>query len=183
MFAHEAAFLAALQDQPEALEQMSLSPEFSERLEIYKTSILSTLQQALYKNFKPLDALIGIDAFQELCYRYATAHLSTTLNLSQYGADLHDFIKTAPFADGLPYLADFIEFCFVWRQVYLRGEVILIESDYPVYEIWQRCQPEFVGEKIIANWQGPFVYGISREEGRVVVSEQLNIAPIFKGLM
>ena len=170
MFAHEAAFLQALQDQPEALEQLNASSQFTERLAIYKTSILSVLQQALYKNFKPLETLIGKEAFQELCYRYAATHPSRDLNLSRYGADLHEFVKMAPFAGDFPYLADFIEFCFIWKQTYLREMgVMLIESDYPVYEIWQRCQPEFVGEVAIDNWLGPFYYAVYRQDGRVVV--------------
>ena len=172
MFAHELAFLQALQNQPEALENLSASPQFAERVAIYQTSIVGTLQQALYKNFKALSTLIGKEAFQELCYRYAASHLSTELNLSQYGAELHEFVKTAPFAEKFPYLSDFTEFCFVWKQVYLRGEAMLLESEYPLYEIWQRCQPEFTGDAHIDHWQGPFVYMIYREGQRVVVKIQ-----------
>jgi hypothetical protein len=172
-YVHEQAFLQALQDQPEALAKINASPDFEKRLAIYKTSIVSTLQQALYKNFKPLEALIGKEAFQELCYRYANTHPSTDLNLNRYGADLHEFVKTAPFAEGLPYLSDFTQFCFVWKQVYLRsdGAITVLESNYPVYEIWQRCQPEFVGEQAIQNWQGPFVYAVYREDERVKVDQ------------
>ncbi len=171
MFEHERAFLQALQGQPEALAALSISPEFTERLAIYSTSILSTLQQALYKNFKPLETLIGKDAFQELCYRYASTHPSTVLNLNRYGADLHAFIKTAPFAKNYPYLADFTEFCLIWKQTYLRSDlgVTLLESDYPVYEIWQRCQAEFSGDPTIQDWNGPFFYTVYRDGAQVKV--------------
>ena len=171
MFQHEQAFLQALQGEPTALQAVNASPEFLARLAIYKTSITSTLQQALYKNFKPLENLIGQAAFQELCYHYAAKNLSTALDLSCYGADLHEFIATGPFAPEFPYLADFIEFCGLWRKIYLQrdSEAILLESPYPLYDIWQRCQPEFTGSLEITNWQGPFHYVLYRENARVMV--------------
>ncbi len=171
MFAHEQAFLQALAGEPAALEALCASLHCREGLAIYKTSILSTLQQALYKTFKPLQALIGQELFQELCYRYATTHFSTTLHLGHYGAHLHEFVKTAPVAQDFPYLSDFVEFCFMWRQTYLHAgpEVTLIESDYPLYAIWQRCQPEFKAEVSIENWEGPFCYALYFENGCVNV--------------
>ncbi len=176
MFAHEHAFLQALQGNSEALAKMSASPQFEQRLDVYKTSILSTLQQALYKNFKPLEALIGKEAFQELCYRYAVSHPSHELNLSRYGADLKIFVKTAPFAADYPYLSDFIDFCFLWKQIYLgRQGMTQFESAYPVYAIWQRCQPEFVGAQVIEDWEGPFRYQLVREAGRVKINPYTDI--------
>jgi len=167
---YETAFLEALEGNVANLANLVKAPDFEKRLAVYQTSIFGTLQRTLYKTFKPLEALIGEAAFQELCYRYAVTHKSYVLNLNRYGADLSEFVKTAPFAHDLPYLSDFVEFCYVWQQVYLRGgEAVLIESDYPVYAIWERCQPEFVGEKTIENWQGPFQYALERSKDKVNV--------------
>ncbi len=174
----EHAFLEALQGDSKGLEALCISNRFQERLAIYETSCLGTLQQTLYKIYKPLAVLLGQETFQELCYRYVKSHFSTELNLNRYGADLHEFSKSAPFAQNLPYLSDFIEFCYTWQQVYLQGEEgVLIESDYPLYEIWKRCQPEFKGETEIKDWQGPFCYGMVRVDGWVQTSE---IKPISK---
>lgn len=167
---YETAFLEALEGNWANLAQLAESPDFEKRLAVYHTSILGTLQRTLYKIFKPLAVLIGEAAFQELCYRYATTHRSYDLNLNHYGAELSEFVKSAPFAQGLPYISDFVEFCYLWQQVYLKGgDPILIESDYPIYAIWERCQPEFTAETTIENWQGPFQYVIARDQDKVNV--------------
>lgn len=168
----EQAFLDAVNGNNKTeLERLNASPNFEQRFAIYFTSIIATHQSALYKIFKPLEILLGKEAFQELCYRYAIDNLSKNFNLNSYGHDFHQFAITAPYANNFPYLSDFIEFCYLWQQVFLDPEpgVIQIESDYPVYEIWERCQVEFSGSKIIDNWQGPFSYRIFRKDGKVLV--------------
>lgn len=171
MLPHETAILAALQGHPDALEALCDATDFKARWTVYETSIRATLQKTLYKTFKPLEALLGKALFQELCYRYAAQHLSTELNLTRYGSQFAEFASIAPFAEALPYLSDFIEFCYLWQQCYVQatGEVLVIESDYPLYDIWARCQPEFKDESIIENWQGPFHYALYYEDAKVKV--------------
>lgn len=169
----ELAFLDALNDKTDTLRDIVISNDFETRLEIYSTSITASHQQALYKIFKPLEKLLGIDAFQELCYRYVKYKLSTHFNFNYYGVDLHEFILKAPYAKDLPYISDFIQFCYIWQQVFLDNFVDNVNfiSDYPVYPIWERCQPEFNGSQTIANWDGPFSYTIYRESGKVAILE------------
>lgn len=167
----EQAFLEALYGNKTKLKDLTLVPDFENRFDIYETSILATHQQALYKTYKPLEVLLGIDAFQELCYRYVKMNLSKHFNFNFYGADFHQFAVNAPYANNFPYLSDFIQFCYLWQQVFLDPTqgIIKIESDYPVYAIWERCQPEFTGDTPISDWHGPFSYTIYRENGKVIV--------------
>lgn len=168
----EQIFLEALQGKRERLKAQVLSPDFEERFNIYQNSIIATLQQTLFKIFKPLEALIGVEAFQELCLRYAQSHPSQGFNLNHYGKELSHFIKDAPYIQDFPYLPDFIDFCYLWQQTYLGTNLKTdpVCFDYPVYEIWQRCQPEFSGDKAIDDWQGPFNYLLYRESDRVMVA-------------
>lgn len=167
----ENAFLEAFYGNTSELKNLVDSEGFQQRLDIYTASIQNTHQQALYKIFKPAQALLGVEAFQELCYRYVAEHLSVNYNLNKYAEDFHEFVVKAPYAHHFPYISDFIEFCYLWQQVYLDPEIGVTEihSDYPIYEIWERCQPEFGGNKEIENWNGPFIYRIFRENNKVRV--------------
>ena len=96
------------------------------------------------------------------------------MNLREYCEGFSEFIKTAPFAENIEYLPDFTEFLFYWRAVLLDPTFsgVRLESNYPLYDIWERCQPEFKGDPSIKNWQGPFVITLYRDDGKVhVVSE------------
>lgn len=167
----EIAFLKALNGDMAELESLSNSKNFATRCQVYITSIHATLQQALYKIFKPVEALLGIDAFQELCYRYSEKNLSKHFNLSLYGQDFHSFAASSPYAGDLPYLEDFVEFCYLWHHTFLdqQSEIVQIESEFPLYEIWERCQPEYTGDKKVINWTGPFFYIMSHDNGKVLV--------------
>lgn len=167
----EQAFLEAFHGEMTSLQALCASSELNQRFAVYESSIISTLQQTLYKIYRPLETLLGVDTFQELCHHYAKANFAKTFNLNRYGEDLASFIHQAPYSRDMPYLPDFIKFCYLWQQTYLQPElgVLKIYSDYPVYEIWQRCQPEFNGDKVIEDWDGPFVYEMTLEGGRVKV--------------
>lgn len=168
---HETAFLQALQGSSALLQTLVSAPDFESRFKIYEISIRTTLQKTLLKTFKPLQHLLGVEAFEELCLHYAYHAFSTELNLNHYGEKLCEFVNEAPYAKEMPYLPDFINFCYQWQQIYLNPELgsVTIISNYPVYEIWQRCQPEFQGEKTLAEWHGPFTYVLSHQGGRVQV--------------
>ncbi|MCX8514614.1 MAG: putative DNA-binding domain-containing protein [Burkholderiales bacterium] len=173
LFEIEQAFLDAMNGKPDKLRELTISPNFATRLEIYETSVFSTLQQALYKIYHAVEALIGTEMFQELTYRYVKENLAHEFNLNNYGQDLHEFVKTLPLINNLPYLPDFIEFCYLWQQIFLYPKlgVIKVISDYPLYEIWERCQPEFTGNQLIENWQGEFSYLVYRECDKVIVKK------------
>lgn len=171
LFKHEQAFIQAFNGDDSQLKLLCPDTNFEERFGIYRTSIISTLQQVLMKNFYPLGSLIGDGAFKELTYQYALKNIPLTFNLSQYGKDLSHFVKSIKVFNHLEYLPDFIDFCYMWQQVFLYPNlgVITITSKYPLYQIWERCQPEYSGEKKIENWEGPFIYKIFRENDFVKV--------------
>ena len=171
LFEHEKAFIEALEGNYTKLKNLCPDNKFEERFNIYHTSILSTLQQALKKNFHPLEKLIGDGAFNELTYQYALKTIPTSFNLNQYGYDFSQFAKSIKIFDHLPYLPDFIDFCYLWQQVFISHESdkINISYDYPIYQIWERCQPEYTGNKQIKDWKGPFHYSIFKENGLVII--------------
>lgn len=153
-----------------------------ERIEVYRTSIVGTLMKTLAKTFQSLEILLGEAVFKELCYRYASTHFSYHLNLNQYGEGFSDFIREAPCSNELPYLSDFTAFLFYWRAVFLDSSLagMKLESDFPLYEIWQRCQPEFKGELEIKEWKGPFEITLYRENEKVrVLSHRLGSPAYF----
>jgi hypothetical protein len=169
----EQAFLNAIQGNDIELQKLVISNNFTSRIEIYRNSVFATLQKTLLKIYCPLEVLLGVDTFHEMTYQYISSNLAHTFNLNQYGADFHDWVKQLPFIDKFPYLPDFVELCYLWQQIYVNPElgVFKITSNYPLYQIWQRCQPEFIGDKEIDDWNGEFSYLIYLENNKVVIKQ------------
>jgi hypothetical protein len=141
------------------------------RAEIYQGSVIGALERTLKKIFRPFLVLLGEDVSNQLFERYAEKHFSKNFDLNLYGKNFSKFIQeSAPWVSEYPYVPDFADFCWQWQQVFLNreltpteftefkeinlknlkkivlkkaDELVLIQSKFPVYEIWKRCQPEF----------------------------------------
>ncbi len=191
-------FMEALKDETKMEALKKWFPHYSEaelqhRFEVYAQSVLATHEKTLKKIFKPLEALLGKSSSDELFSHYASRYLSRDFDLNSYGKDLGEFIKTsAPWAKDYPYVADFADFCWLWHQVFLSadlnqnlnlglgltrdsGSPVLFKSDFPVYDLWQRCQPEFKKPSSLETHEAssekphPYCYALYRKDHKVHV--------------
>jgi hypothetical protein len=179
-----------------------LKEDLKNRAEVYRGSIRGAHERTLKKIFRPFLALLGEAVSQQLFERYAEQYFSDHFDLNQYGKNFGQFIQSSvPWVKEYPYVPDFADFCWCWQQAFLKQdippllslsslelkemlknakklrfqtseELILFESGFPVYEIWQYCQPEFSGQERKALDLSSRVknyYVLSRYEGKVHV--------------
>jgi hypothetical protein len=142
------------------------------RVTVYIDSMLGTFERSLKKIFRPFVALVGEDTAHQLYRSYAELYIAEHFDLNTYGKDFGNFIKnTAPWFSDYPYLLDFADFCWHWHQVFLQLESsVTIESPYPIYELWRRCQPENTIENPLdLSGEGRFSYLLFKNDRKVCV--------------
>jgi hypothetical protein len=142
------------------------------RVTVYIQSILATFERSLKKIFRPFFALVGEETANQLFRGYAELHMAEHFDLNTYGKDFGRFIKnTAPWFPDYPYLLDFANFCWHWHQVFLQLESsVTLQSPYPIYQLWQECQPEYVRESPLnLRGDGKFNYFLFKQGQKVCV--------------
>jgi len=147
-----------------------------ERIAVYRGNVLGNYTSALRDVYPVILRLVGEAFFDALARRYARQVPSRSADLHDFGEGLAAFLEDFAPARGLPYLPDMARLEWaVHRAFHARradapdlialGEVEpehlprlhfslqpaarLIESDYPVLEIWQANQPGWSGEQSI----------------------------------
>ncbi|SMF23138.1 HvfC/BufC N-terminal domain-containing protein [Pseudogulbenkiania subflava] len=138
-----------------------------ERLQIYRNMVFNTLGSALKTSYPSVLRLVGEDCFDGVAARYIAAVPSQSSNLQDYGAAFPDFLAAIPETAELPYLADIARLEWARQLAYLAAEatplapgrltersedelartvfvlhpsVHLIDSRYPILDIWRFCQ-------------------------------------------
>jgi len=86
----------------------SLLSEFvaTDRLDIYRNTILASLTKALRLCYPAVLRLVGEEFFEAAVQLFITQHPPETACLDQYGGDLPEFLRYFQPAASLPYLAD-----------------------------------------------------------------------------
>lgn len=142
------------------------------RIKLYQNSILNNIKKGLKAIFPVCIKVVGDDFFSAMAEVYINQHPPRLPDLNAYGNNFPDFIAQFPPAQSLPYLADVARLDFTWHQVFYgpdnarvdlnklfqtiatKGEAIifalpegakLIDSLYPIADIWEICQPEYTG--------------------------------------
>ncbi|MDA8363633.1 MAG: DNA-binding domain-containing protein [Gammaproteobacteria bacterium] len=137
------------------------------RLQIYRNVVFHNLSGALKTAYPAVLALVGVDFFEGAAARYIRDYPSVSGNLQDYGARFPAFLSDMPEAHGVPYLADIARLEWARQQAYLAEDawpldpetvsgiapempsepglrlhpsVRLVESRYPVFDIWMYCQ-------------------------------------------
>ena len=137
-------------------------------LGIYRNNTLGLLKENLELIYPTVLAIVGEDFFRTLAYHYIPLNPSTSGDMHDYGENFADFISHFPAAESLPYLPDVARLEWRWHQVYhaadndpldvnklaqaepenyehlyfkLADASALVQSDYPVLDIWQVSQP------------------------------------------
>ncbi|MGA9852623.1 MAG: DNA-binding domain-containing protein [Gammaproteobacteria bacterium] len=137
------------------------------RLQIYRNIIFNNLTAALRTAYPVVLKLVGQEFFDGVAARYIRDYPSKSGNLQDFGAAFPECLTMLPEAATLPYLADMARLEWARQQAYLAADtqplepnalaavpgdkhaelrltldpsVRLIESSYPILEIWGFCQ-------------------------------------------
>lgn len=140
-----------------------------ERLQIYRNMVFNTLSGALKTSYPSVLRLVGTDCFDGAAARYIANVPSPSGNLQDFGQAFPDFLATMPETVELPYLADIAQLEWARQASYLAAEARpialecltsleeeelaaavftlhpsahLIDSQYPILDIWHFCQKE-----------------------------------------
>lgn len=144
------------------------------RLQIYRNIIFNNLTAALRTAYPAVLKLVGEDFFAAAAARYIRGYPSTSGNLQDFGAAFADCLGSMPEARTLAYLADMARLEWARQQAYLAADAAplepgalaevaddrqdnlclalhpsarLLESSYPVLDIWGFCQQD-TGERL-----------------------------------
>jgi hypothetical protein len=154
-----------------ASELVHATPGISaaEHIRIYRRAVLSTLETALRKIFPIAARLVGTEFFAAMAREFIRATPSRSPDLAEYGQHFGDFIADFPPANGLAYLPDVARLEWAWQVAFNAadeplldigrlqnvppedyGNIIfqlpasgtVLESDYPVADIWAANQAD-----------------------------------------
>ena len=168
-----------------------------DRLALYRGNVQVNARKALANAYSICARLVGDEFFDGLAFEYATREPSTCGDLNEYGARFSAFLESfAPIAQ-VPYLPDVaqLEWCvhrahyaadapaldiaplaavpadrFDALPVTLHPACALVESRWPLSQLWDVHQPGFEGEFNIEFDAGPNRMLVYRPAFRVQVA-------------
>jgi hypothetical protein len=144
-----------------------------QHLEIYRRTVIGTLQRALGEIYPVCRRLVGEQFFAGMARIFARQYPSESPDLADYGKQFDAFITTFEPARELPYLADVARLEWCWHRAFhapdepaldpnsfsavpvddierivfwLPRSARLLQSVYPVEQIWKVNQPDWKGD-------------------------------------
>jgi Putative DNA-binding domain len=190
----ESTTLAALVAVPDGCDAVG-------RLRVYANGYPARLEEALRETFPAVEHVIGAGAFAALVRRFADTVPLHSYSLSDAGEQLPDFLRSDPLTSSLPFLPDLarLEWHVArafhatddaafdpssvahwsledWERAVLRFQpwVALVESDWPVREIWECSETPI--EQIDIDLRDRTDHVLVRREGFAVICESLGTA-------
>lgn len=137
---------------------------------IYHESSLGGRFKALRNVFPCCERLVGEGFFRQMCTEFLQEP-SSYLTADAQAQDFPAFIAQYKAAASEPYLADVAMLEWCWYQVF-HGEIgeagaKIVESNYPITQIWEMCQPEYRGDFVLAEMTEPLRVKIIQEDQRI----------------
>lgn len=153
-------------------------------LQIYRNNMFNSMHEALCIHFPVLQKLLGVEYFKQVSYRYIKTHPPSCGNIQLFGANLSSFLYTHESHADYPYLADVAELEWALQKIsqakdsplldiqrlqqvptekyadlmfYLNPAVALLQSKFPILEIWQANQDQATDTIIELNKGGVFL--------------------------
>jgi len=173
------------------------SKEATERLKIYRNNVILSLRDAVGDTFPVVKRLIGDDCFNSAAVAFVRKKPPKHPSLLFYGEEFIDFIKTYPACEQLHFLSDVAR--LEWNYILsfhaadvtlfdpsalnnidaeLLGNVIftiqpsvqMMQSNWPVDDIWQENLKEEVGTVSLDTEQGCNLLVIRQNEHVEVIN-------------
>ncbi|MDX5594706.1 DNA-binding domain-containing protein [Pseudovibrio sp. SPO723] len=172
------------------------------RFEVYRNNVLSSLSAALAANFPAIQRLLGEEYFKALAVEFVRQSPPTQPVLSEYGADLPEFVRSFPPLADYPYLGDVASLEWVWLKAYHGAELAVtaaeqlqevtgerlnevrfkvhptassVISQFPIYEIFKVNRDGAAATPVAGGGQGVLVV----RPGMHVVVEQVSPETLF----
>ncbi len=147
--------------------QQRLSPE--QQLAVYQGSVQGGLAGALADIFPRLKQGVGVRFFDALATRYVLEHPSRSHSLDDYGESFAEFCRNFGPLERVPYSVDLARIDWSWHRAFhskntqvlrvdsllamneeqlneqvveLHPSVHIIESKFPIYQIWNLCEQD-----------------------------------------
>jgi len=148
----------------------------TERVKIYKSAILGTLERALGNIYPVCERLVGKEFFAGMARKFAYQTPSTSPDLANFGDGFAAFITDFEPAAALTYLPDVATLEWHWHRAFnaadetvintaalaevpetetgrivfrLPVSATLIASEFPIQHIWQVNQPDWKDSQVI----------------------------------
>lgn len=139
------------------------------QLDLYRNNSVGVLSDNLKHVYPTVLSIVGEAFFNTLVRHYIPLNPSRSGDLRHYGENFADFVSHYPAAESMPYLPDVAQLDWRWHQVYhaaddatydmnklaqvkpeeygrlffvLAQASALVQSDYPLLDIWQVSQTE-----------------------------------------
>lgn len=169
-------------------------------LEIYRNNVFTNLREALRTLFPVINKLVGEAFFNYTTEQFIHDYPSPAGDLNQYGGDFAEFLTTFEPANSLAYLPDIARLEWAIHLVYharnateldrqrlalippdeygdlrftLNPACRLVQSAYPVNDIWQFNQPDYAGEPRIHLDKGGVSLLVARCGNHIVLDSLL----------
>ena len=150
--------------------------EAEQRLNIYRNNTQLGLTEALRDGYPVINRLVGTEFFNYLAKHYIQRYPPKAGCLLSFGGQLADFIAVFQTVEGLPYLADTAKLEWLWHEAFYEADATglsvaelakvdpalydrlgftlhptarLMDSDYPILQIWQLNQSEDLADELI----------------------------------
>lgn len=139
------------------------------RLDIYRNNVFHSLSEALAELFPVIKRLVGKQFFNATAREYIRQRPPRSAAMVHFGGDFPDFLRTFEYTVPLVYLADVARIELARHHAYhaedgavlsaadfaavtpeqlgraqlaLHASVVLLESNYPVFQIWNANQDD-----------------------------------------
>lgn len=145
----------------------AVDPEL--RLQIYRDSSLGARLKALSKVFNGTARMVGEQFFAQMATEFLKQQPSRQLTADAQGQQFPEFIATYTAAASVPYLSDLAQFEWLWYHVFHGAPNIpqYMQSNYPVTQIWEMCQPEYKGDFVLTDLAEPLHVMLVQREQRI----------------
>jgi hypothetical protein len=174
------------------------------RLAVYRNNVLHNLTAALRDLYPVVLRLTGEDWFRQAAHGYIHGHASRSGDLNDYGRELPVYLAgLGMVAEDLPYLPDTarLEWCvheafhaadagpldlerlaripadgYGQLRFRLHPACRVMQSDYPVHQIWQANQPGHTDPETVSLGEGGADLLVFREADHAISVEALDVA-------
>lgn len=171
----------------------NVDANFIHRAKVYQNNVKQAVSDYLAAVYPATRGVVGEDYFKQLAYYAMQASPPSDGNLHNYGADLATFLNDFSELADLPYLEDLMQFEWALHSLYylpqisgldpndldqatlltipvaIRDDVLLLASEYPIYQIHQQSLPDYDGDVSIRLDQGQDTLLVYKHEYTVQV--------------
>lgn len=158
-----------LHDLQKKFMQQLQSPVSELRLKIYRDSSLNGRLKALRNIFHSCERMVGEQFFAQMTVEFLTQQPSQHLTADAQGQYFSAFIADYSAAATVPYLSDLAKLEWLWYQVFHDGsdKPRFMQSNYPITQLWEMCQPEYRGDFVLADLAAPLKVMLVQREQRI----------------